>query len=137
MTMTAETEVSWRQRASCVGHSPEIFFPSRGDLETFKLALSLCSECPVKELCLEDNLSERSGIFGGTTGRQRQVIRSTQASFRNCIICGAMFSATRSHTMCSQECRTKRRLAQKRASNTRRQSVRRAEAEAQGPSPAS
>jgi WhiB family redox-sensing transcriptional regulator len=128
MTMT-ETDTTWRQEASCAGYSPETFFPSRGDMETLNLALSLCSECPVKELCLSNNIHERSGIFGGTTGRERKLIRLEKGS-RSCVVCGKRFPIFRSKIICSDECRIERRLSQKRSSNDRRQSVRRAEAKA-------
>ena len=38
-------------------------------------ALSICNDCPVQEQCLDANMSERHGIWGGTTESQRRALR--------------------------------------------------------------
>lgn len=60
-------------QAKCRGLDPRVFFPERG--ESTAEALAVCSECPIRLLCLEQNLGERSGVWGGMTGRQRKRLR--------------------------------------------------------------
>ena len=54
---------------------PEVFFPLRGATMQYQEALEICSGCPVRGECLQANLDEPVGIWGGTTGRQRKRIR--------------------------------------------------------------
>jgi len=65
----------WRKRRACRGKPPWMFFPQRGDVETLEAAKAVCSTCPVAEQCLEANLDQREGIFGGLSDRQRRVLR--------------------------------------------------------------
>ena len=37
--------------------------------------MAVCRSCPVTTACLEANLREKFGIFGGTTERQRRELR--------------------------------------------------------------
>lgn len=66
---------NWRAKGLCYKTYDERFFPQRG--ETSRYAKGLCAHCPVKAECLDVAISRgcRSGIFGGTTERERQVIR--------------------------------------------------------------
>lgn len=65
---------SWHAQAACTGvKDPEIFFPGEGG--SVSSAKAICASCPVRLKCLEANLSETSGVFGGTTPRERQAIR--------------------------------------------------------------
>ncbi len=54
---------------------PEIFFPERGEILHYMEAILICEGCPVRSECLEANIGERVGIWGGTTGRERKRIR--------------------------------------------------------------
>jgi WhiB family transcriptional regulator, redox-sensing transcriptional regulator len=62
----------WQERSACYGLDAEIFFPTTE--EEAGLALSYCSMCSVKELCLAWALQngERYGVWGGTTEQQRR-----------------------------------------------------------------
>jgi WhiB family redox-sensing transcriptional regulator len=61
------------EQAKCRGLNPRVFFPERG--ESTAQALAVCAECPIRVLCLEENLGERAGVWGGMTGRQRKRLR--------------------------------------------------------------
>jgi WhiB family redox-sensing transcriptional regulator len=63
-------------RALCAntpGLTDEAFFPERG--ESTREAKAICRQCPVRDQCLEYGLGEHFGIWGGTSGRERQRIR--------------------------------------------------------------
>ena len=64
--------LSWRNRAACRGVDPDIFFPISD--EDAVQAKAICSECPVREACLEWALAtrERDGVWGGATERERR-----------------------------------------------------------------
>lgn len=68
---------AWRRQSAC--RLPDVpvwmFFPSRGDNETVERAKAVCATCPVAAECLEANLTEEFGIFGGTSENQRREIR--------------------------------------------------------------
>lgn len=65
----------WMKRANCLGINPDLFFPERG--RVVKEAREICSECHVKSECLEYALThgEKWGVWGGTSERDRRVIR--------------------------------------------------------------
>lgn len=60
-------------KAACKGVPSEIMFPERGEDQSRGKAI--CRPCPIKEECLEDNLTEEYGIWGETTPRARRAIR--------------------------------------------------------------
>lgn len=41
----------WRDRATCVGCDPEIFFPSPNNTTAVRQARAICGVCPVIEQC--------------------------------------------------------------------------------------
>ena len=43
----------------------------------------MCAACPIRVLCLEENLGERAGVWGGMTGRQRKRLRVWRMSGRD------------------------------------------------------
>lgn len=67
--------MDWREQANCKGLASDLFFPERGELEKAEQALAVCKGCVVKEQCLEANIGEYYGIFGGTSGRERKRLR--------------------------------------------------------------
>jgi WhiB family redox-sensing transcriptional regulator len=69
----------WQERSACYGIDPEIFFPTTE--EEAGLALSYCSVCTVRELCLAWAVrnGERYGVWGGTTEQQRRRLIRTVA----------------------------------------------------------
>jgi WhiB family redox-sensing transcriptional regulator len=63
----------WYDEALCVGSDVSVFFPEQGD--SAEPAKAICRQCPVAEACLEENLYEIHGVYGGKSGKERQVIR--------------------------------------------------------------
>jgi len=62
----------WQELAACYGLDPEVFFPTTE--EEAGLALSCCSVCEVRDMCLAWAVrnGERYGVWGGTTEQQRR-----------------------------------------------------------------
>jgi WhiB family transcriptional regulator, redox-sensing transcriptional regulator len=60
---------------ACRGSDPDLFFPDRG--ESLEPAKRICSQCVVRDECLEHALAngERFGVWGGTSERERRRIR--------------------------------------------------------------
>lgn len=61
---------AWHTEAACRDQPTELFFPTRGG--SGQAAKRVCARCPVRVDCLEDNLLELFGIFGGMNPRERQ-----------------------------------------------------------------
>jgi WhiB family redox-sensing transcriptional regulator len=77
--MTAR-DTAWMSRGACRGEDPDIFFPvgnAGPALTQIAEAKAVCVRCPVMDACLEWALSrpERSGVWGGTSGQERDAIR--------------------------------------------------------------
>jgi WhiB family redox-sensing transcriptional regulator len=64
----------WHQQAACRGVDPDLFFPERG--RSTAAALAYCEGCEVRAQCLSTALAVPTmGVWGGTTGRSRRVLR--------------------------------------------------------------
>lgn len=68
----------WRDQAACRGMDTNLFFPERGHNATDEVKAA-CASCPVAQQCLDYAmaLGDRFGIWGGTSDKQRRVIRRT------------------------------------------------------------
>ena len=57
---------AWQARARCRGYGPEAFFddPER--------AAATCAGCPVRSECAKAGMSERFGVWGGLSERERR-----------------------------------------------------------------
>ena len=66
---------NWQLRANCRGLDPSMFFTRRGDFHADQSAKAVCRACPVKAECLELGMTEREGIWGGLSARERRVLR--------------------------------------------------------------
>jgi WhiB family redox-sensing transcriptional regulator len=77
-----EPEESWQNYANCLGVDPDLFFPERG--ASTKEAKAVCRACVVREDCLEYALenSEKFGIWGGLSERERRRLRRARALAR-------------------------------------------------------
>ena len=65
---------SWHRDAACNGVGAQIFFPGRG--ESAEAAKRFCDTCTVVSECLDSALEHRdTGVWAGTSGRQRRKIR--------------------------------------------------------------
>jgi WhiB family redox-sensing transcriptional regulator len=69
------TDRSWVKDALCKGMGTETFFPGQHQRKSVIEACKFCSACPVQDRCLDYGLEEEHGIWGGTSGRQRQKSR--------------------------------------------------------------
>lgn len=65
----------WQERGACRDADPDLFFPERGS--PGDSAKRVCVTCPVRIECLEYALanSERYGVWGGLTERERTRLR--------------------------------------------------------------
>ena len=85
---------TWQDHANCLGVDPDLFFPERG--ASTKEAKEVCRGCVVREDCLEYALSnsEKFGIWGGMSERERRRIRRARAIARRSAAGAASASAT-------------------------------------------
>ena len=70
----------WQNRAACRGLDTSLFFP---DVDEPNGAEQVCAGCLVQQECLEHALgtSERQGIWGGATERdRRRMVRQRRRS---------------------------------------------------------
>jgi WhiB family redox-sensing transcriptional regulator len=72
-------ELSWlTPEAVCAQVDTEIFFPDKGESNVH--AKKVCHSCPLISDCLEYALThEVFGVWGGTSPRERRVIRHRRA----------------------------------------------------------
>lgn len=70
----------WHQRAACVGHPLDLWFPAQG--RSGGPAKTICATCPVHPECLQSALDDPGlvGIWGGTTESERDRLRATRSS---------------------------------------------------------
>lgn len=63
--------------ASCVNSDPEIFMPEGKDhIQITREAKATCSTCPLVKVCLDYAIdTEQWGIWGGTTMKERKILR--------------------------------------------------------------
>lgn len=76
-------DLSWQERAACAEYDTRVFFPPQGgDSATPK---KICRQCPVREACLEYALvnTERFGIWGGLSEKERRHVRRTWRAARS------------------------------------------------------
>lgn len=75
-SLTADgLDMSWQDFANCRGADPDLFFPERG--ASTRAAKAICRECQVRAECLEFAIvsSEKFGIWGMMSERERRKIR--------------------------------------------------------------
>ena len=70
---------AWMKRGACRGEDRAMFFPGLG--KTTTAARAICSNCSVRQECLEYALAdtELAGVWGGTSDRERRKLRSAAA----------------------------------------------------------
>ncbi len=78
-------ETSWQEYSNCLGVDADLFFPERG--ASTKEAKQVCQGCVVRLDCLEFALvnSEKFGIWGGMSERERRRIRRQRALDRQLV----------------------------------------------------
>jgi WhiB family redox-sensing transcriptional regulator len=70
--------LAWQRRGNCADPAvpTRVFFPGRGDQESLEAARAICTDCPVRQRCLEYGLATNSsGIWGGLSELERQQLR--------------------------------------------------------------
>jgi WhiB family transcriptional regulator, redox-sensing transcriptional regulator len=74
----------WRSRAACLSADPDLFFPisSSGPArDQVAKAKAICAGCQVRQECLKYALTTHQihGVWGGTSEKERQLLRSLKA----------------------------------------------------------
>ncbi|HEX9856289.1 MAG TPA: WhiB family transcriptional regulator [Acidimicrobiia bacterium] len=79
LEVLSSADLAWQDLANCRGADPDLFFPERG--ASTRTAKSICRECSVRAECLEFAIvsSEKFGIWGGLSERERRKIRRERA----------------------------------------------------------
>jgi WhiB family redox-sensing transcriptional regulator len=79
------TPGTWAGQALCAQADPDAWFPDRGQHALAAIARRICAACPVRSECLDYALAGAdtwagisSGIWGGTTPRERAPIRQAR-----------------------------------------------------------
>lgn len=90
----------WRDRALCLGMSPDLWFPETGPAPR---ARRICAVCPVRAECLAFALATGAefGIWGGLNVEERQALGVART--RPCKRCGE--PAPLPARYCGEECR--------------------------------
>ena len=75
----AVDDLGWQDYANCRGADADLFFPERG--ASTRKAKGICAACQVRVECLEFAVtkSEKFGIWGGLSERERCKIRKQRA----------------------------------------------------------
>lgn len=73
-------DVTWHDRARCRGEALNLFFGGEGERRPERelrehRAKQVCGDCFFQARCLDQNIDEKSGVFGGTTPEERKIVR--------------------------------------------------------------
>lgn len=71
---------AWQKKRACADESTSTFYPAPGDTHLLRKAKAICATCTVRRECLDYALenSERFGIWGGKSARERMLILRAQ-----------------------------------------------------------
>lgn len=77
----------WMDKADCVGHDPDLWFPEEHAAAVARQAKAICAECPVQTECLQHAQQHniRWGIWGGLTHNERRKITARRRIPGQCI----------------------------------------------------
>lgn len=66
----------WRSRGRCSTEDLNLFFADEEDYAAERAAKAICTECRIRERCLEQAIADREkdGIWGGFTAAERRRI---------------------------------------------------------------
>lgn len=86
--MTNTNQMSWQDKANCVGKSTSLFFFDVGvggnPSKAYKEARSICMSCEVAKECYDFAVSnnEQYGVWGGVNFSQRHKYGSKQREYK-------------------------------------------------------
>ena len=83
MIVEARNEREWRHQAACRGMDPNVFFPTRGGIDTLGAAKAVCAGCPVSTQCFQEGCTEYAGVWGGTSVDERRKQGCPRNSFNH------------------------------------------------------
>ena len=83
MIVEARNERDWRHLAACKGMDPNVFFPTRGGIDTLGAAKAVCAACPVSTQCFQEGCTEYAGVWGGTSVDERRKQGCPRNSFNH------------------------------------------------------
>ena len=77
----------WRDRATCLGEDPELFFPTGSTgraLVQIEEARAICQRCEVVDTCLDWAIEsgQRAGVCGGLSDAEREALQRRKARVR-------------------------------------------------------
>lgn len=72
----------WKDYGLCSDEDGELWFS--GVNSKLARAKAICKECPVRELCLEEGLTEEFGVWGGYDELERQALYGLRL---RCVAC--------------------------------------------------
>lgn len=79
MEQVDERDRSWIEDAACVGLDTNLFFPDGGaennDASVVAAVKRVCEGCPVRRECLSYGLAYDTGIWGGLTQYEMNILR--------------------------------------------------------------
>jgi WhiB family redox-sensing transcriptional regulator len=107
---------AWRELAACLDEDSELFFPKQGEWAKARQAKAVCQGCAVRGSCLHDALNgpqatnDETGIFGGTTPRERRGLRRRAWT-------GAPVAATRDRGLLVQALERARQVGREQAAS--------------------
>lgn len=67
-----EAAPHWAESALCAQTDWTLWFPEKGDSAAPRLARAICARCPVRDDCRDEVRPNESGIWAGTSKRERQ-----------------------------------------------------------------
>ncbi len=77
----------WRDRATCLGEDPELFFPVGNTvpaLVQIEEAKAICRRCEVVDTCLNWAMEsgQKAGVYGGLSDAERHALKRREARAR-------------------------------------------------------
>lgn len=77
----------WRDRATCLGEDPELFFPigtTVPALVQIEEAKAICRRCEVVDTCLNWAIEsgQKAGVYGGLSDAERHALKRREARAR-------------------------------------------------------
>ena len=77
----------WRDRATCLGEDPELFFPIGNTIPALvqiEEAKAICGRCEVMDTCLTWAMEsgQKAGVYGGLSDAERHALKRRETRAR-------------------------------------------------------